>query len=179
MSQQAANLTNVDAVRILREALAAFRHAVGDGLVALDLEGRRPIEWIDSDRTRYWPAQVQKASNDLAEARLALQRCELTIDGEDARYCYDERKIFEKAKRRLELCEEKVRAVKRWRMRIHKEVEEFQVQLARLQGYLDNDLVAAMASLGRMAAALEKYVHTAAPAGAGPGAGAAPEGNQR
>ena len=164
MPQGPANLTDVDAVRMLREALAAFRHAVGDALVALELEGRRPIEWIDSDRPRYWPAQVQKASNDLAEARLALQQCELTIDGEETRYCYDERTAFEKAKRRMELCEEKVRAVKRWRVRVHKEVEEFQVQLAKMQSYLDHDLENALSALVRMAAALEKYVHTTAPA---------------
>ena len=164
MAHGSANLTNIAAVRALREALSAFRHGVGDALVALDLEGRRPIEWIENDRTRYWPAQVQKASNELAEARLALQKCELTIDGEDARYCYDERKALEKAKRRLELCEEKVRAVKRWRMRIHKEVQEFQVQLAKMQGYLDNDLESAMAGLSRMAAALDQYADTSAPA---------------
>ena len=170
MPQGPANLTNVDAMRVLREALGAFRHDVGDALTALDLEGRRPIEWIDNDRPRYWPAQLQKASNDLAEARLALQQCELTIDGEETRYCYDERKAVEKAKRRLELCEEKVRDVKRWRVRIHKEVEEFQVQLAKMQGYLDNELEGALAGLSRMAAALEKYVHSSAPP-AGPQAG--------
>jgi hypothetical protein len=167
MAQQPANLTSIDAVRILREGLAQFRHAVGDAIVALDLEGRRPIDWIENDRTRYWPAQLQKASNELAEARLALQKCELTIDGE-TRFCYDERKVLEKAKHRLRLCEEKVQAVKRWRMRIHKEVEEFQVQLAKLQGYLDNDLVSAMAGLSRMASALDRYVHTPAPAASTP-----------
>ena len=173
MPQQSANLTNVAVVRMLREALAQFRTAVGDALVALDLEGRRPIDWIENDRTRYWPAQVQKASNELAEARLSLQKCELTIDG-DTRYCYDERKTLEKAKHRLRLCEEKVQAVKRWRMRIHKEVDEFQVQLAKLQGYLDHDLAGAMAGLARMAAALDKYVQTAAPAASTPGEAATP-----
>jgi hypothetical protein len=164
MPQQSANLTNVDAVRRLREGLSQFRDAAAGAVVAFDLEGRRPLDWIENDRTRYWPAQVQKASNELAEARLTLQKCELTIDGE-TRFCYDERKALEKAKHRLRLCEEKVQAVKRWRMRIHKEVEEFQVQLAKLQGYLDSDVVGAMAGLSRMASALDKYVQMAQPAG--------------
>ncbi len=168
MHQGSANLTNVAAVRTLHEALAAFRHGVGDALTALDLEGRRPLDWIENDRTRYWPGQVQKASNELSEARLALQKCELTIDGDDTRFCYLERKLLEKAKRRLRLCEEKVQAVKRWRMKIRKEVQEFQVQIAKLKGYLDTDLVNAMASLSRMTAALDKYAQSAQPAGSKP-----------
>lgn len=164
MARAHANLTSIEALRTLRGALAEFSSEVSAALVALDLEGRRPVEWIDSDRPRYWPAQVQKASNELSEARLALQRCELTIDGDETRYCYDERKALEKAKRRLRLCEEKVQAVKRWRMRIHKEVQEFQVQIAKLKGYVEHDLVQAMAALGRMAEALDKYTQQPVPA---------------
>lgn len=157
MTQSSANVTSIEAVGRLKGALAQFGSEVNDALVALELEVRRPVDWIESDRSRYWPDQVQKASNEVSEARLALQKGELTIDGSDARYCYEERKALEKAKRRLQLAEEKVQAVKRWKVRIRKEVEEFQVQVARLRSYLDSDLVRAMAALGRMSAALDRY----------------------
>ena len=170
MAQQAANIASIEALRALRAALAEFGGEVSAALVSLELQGRRPVDWIENDRTRYWPGQVQKASNELSEARLALQRCELTIDGDESRYCYDERKALDKAKHRLRLCEEKVQAVKRWRMKIRKEVEEFQVQIAKLKGYVEHDLTLAAAALARMSEALDKYTQRPQPASGEPAA---------
>ena len=103
MPAQTANVTSLDALRNLRAALVRFAADVEAALVALELEARRPVEWVEGDRSRYWPQQARKASELVSEARLALERCELRISGEDARYCYDERKALEKAKRRLRL----------------------------------------------------------------------------
>lgn len=155
---QAANVTSIEVVRDLKAALLKFAEQVRAALVALDLESRRPVEWIDHDRARYWPAEVRKASDSLSEARIALERCELSTSGDERRYCYDERKAVERFKRRLHLAEEKVQAVRRWSVKIRKEVEDFKVQLAKLSHYLDADFVQAVAAAERMAGALEKYV---------------------
>lgn len=153
-----ANITSLDALRSLRAALVRFRAEVESALVTLELEARRPIDWIESDRSRYWPQQARKAADLLSEARLALERCELRISGDAERWCYDERKAVDKAKRRLRLAEEKTQAVRRWRGQMHKETEEFQVQIARLRHYLESDLTRAIATLDRMTAALDRYV---------------------
>ena len=160
-----ANVANIEAVRAVRQALRQFAEDVTNALVTLDLEARRPIEWIEHDRTQYWPRELRKASDWVSEARLALQRCELTIDADHRKTCYDERKQLEKAKRRLHLSEDKVRAVKRWRLEVRKEVEEFQVQVAKLQRYLETDLERALAALDRMAQSLDRYVQMQAPLG--------------
>src|SRR6185369_14912999 len=107
MTAQAANVTSLDALKHFRAALIRFAAEVESALVTLELEARRPIDWIESDRKRYWPQETRKAAELLSEARQALERCELRISGEDARWCYDERKAVEKAKRRLQLAEEK------------------------------------------------------------------------
>lgn len=155
---QSANITSIEALRNLKAALIAFDQEVQAALVALEMEARRPVEWIEHDRKQYWPRQVQKASDAVNEARLSLQRCELTISGEDNRSCYDERKALQKAKKRLETCEEKVRAVRRWGPVIRKEVEEFEVQTAKLKQFLESQFVQAPVALGRMADALDRYV---------------------
>ena len=72
-------------------------------------------------------------------------------------------KALEKAKRRLEAAEEKVQAVRRWRVELHKAVEELQVQLARAKHYLESDLTKALAALDRIAAALNRYAQQSAP----------------
>jgi len=156
----AANITSLDALRNFRAALVRFAAEVEAALVALELEARHPLEWIEADRARYWPQQARKASDLVSEARLALQRCQARITSEDERYCYDERKALEKAKRRLRLSEDKTQATRRWLAQMHKESEEFHAQTAKLKNYLESDLVKAVAELGRMIAALERYVES-------------------
>jgi len=158
MAASAAKITSLDALVRLRNALIQFGADVEVALVTLELEGRRGVDWIENDRSRYWPREVQRASDALSEARRTLERCEQTISGEDTKFCYDERKAVEKANRRLRLCEEKVQAVRRWRVQMRKEFEEFQVQIAKCRGYLETDLPKAVASLERMSTALDRYI---------------------
>jgi hypothetical protein len=71
---------------------------------------------------------------------------------------------LEKAKRRLRLTEDKVRAVRRWRVVVHREADDFHGRLAKLASCLDMDLPRALAALERMAVALDRYTERAAPA---------------
>ena len=158
-----ANVTSIDAPRQFRAALVRFMAEVEAALVTLELEAHRPIEWIEGDRPRYWRQEARKASEAVGEARVALERCQVRISNEDTKCCYDERKALEKAKCRLEAAEEKVQAVRRWRVELHKAVEELQVQLARAKHYLESDLTKALAALDRIAAALDRYAQQSAP----------------
>src|SRR5438093_6984775 len=158
-----ANVNSIDAPRQFRAALVRFVADVEAALVTLDLEAHRPIEWIEGDRPRYWRQEFRKASEAVSEARVALERCQVRISNEDTKYCYDDRKALEKAKRRLQAAEEKVQAVRRWRVEIHKVAEELQVQLAWAKQYLETDMAKALAALDRIAAALDRYAEQTAP----------------
>ena len=168
MASQSANVTSIDSPRQFRAALVRFIDEVEAALVTLEMETHRPMEWIEADRPRYWRQEGRKASEAVAEARVALERCQVRIGGEDARYCYDERKALEKAKRRLVTSEEKVQSLRRWRTELQKAVEELQVQLARAKHYLESDLAKAVAALDRISAALGRYAEQSAPSGGGP-----------
>jgi len=166
----AANLTSTEALAGLAAALVQFQSHVQDGIVQLRLAARRAMDWIEHDRSQYWPREVRKAADAVSEARLALAQAQSTIDPNDQRYCYDERKRLEKAKRRLELAEAKVQAVRRWKVELRKEVEEFEVQAAKLEHFLEMDLPQALAALARMSEALARYTQVAGasePAAAG------------
>jgi hypothetical protein len=89
-----------------------------------------------------------------------LERKELTINPEDRPSCYEEKKLVEKAKRRLLYAEEKIDTVKKWVQIARQESETFETQLARLANFLDNDLARAAASLERMHGALDKYTQS-------------------
>jgi hypothetical protein len=152
-----ANVSSIEALRGLRAALVKFGEEMEAALVALDLEGRRPVDWVEMDRARYWPQQWRKASEALAEARQTLERCEVRVSSEDPKYCYDERKAVEKAKRRLQLSEEKTQATKRWKVEMRKQHEAFEVQIAKARQYLETDLARAVAALDRKLEALGRY----------------------
>jgi 16S rRNA G1207 methylase RsmC len=157
---KSAHITSTEAVSALRTALLQFVAEAQHALTALQLEARRPVEWLDHDRTLYWPREMRKASDRVAEARLELQRCEMTISGDDRRACVQEKKQLQKAKARLELTEERIRTVRRWKFEMKKAVEDFETQLARVQRYLENDIPIAAAELQRMILALEAYIQT-------------------
>ena len=99
----------------------------------------------------------------MSEARIALERCELAIDPDDRRGCYDEKKALQKAKQRQRLCEEKVQVVRKWLMKVKHEADEFSMQTAKMTHSLDADLPRAVASLARMAMSLEKYATRSGP----------------
>jgi hypothetical protein len=153
-----ANVTSIEALRSVKAALVKFCADVDSALVAMELEARRPLEWIDGDRARYWPQQARRASDMVNEARQALERCQIRISSEDHPSCYDEKKALEKAKRRLQLAEERVRSVRRWSSEMQKATEDFAMQAARLRNFLETDLTKAIAAAERMSAALDKYV---------------------
>ena len=154
---QSANVTSIDAVRAFRAALVKFEENARDAVTCLQLEIRRAVTWIEVDRRRYWPEQVKQASEELAEARNALERCQLKYGSEAAPSCYEQKKDYERAKRRLRYCEDQVRKVKQWTQIIRQELTQFNGQMAQMTTCIDTDLPRAIAAIGNMLNALERY----------------------
>ncbi|MCH5374350.1 MAG: hypothetical protein JJ992_10250, partial [Planctomycetes bacterium] len=127
-----AHITSTEAVREFRVALQEYEADVRDAIDQLLLELRRSLDWVEHDRSRYWPAQAQRASDTVAQARQDLERCEMAIRAEDRRSCYEQRMALQKAKQRLRLCEQKVRAVRRWRVAVQHESDSLQGRLLKL-----------------------------------------------
>ena len=157
MGKSSAHVNSIDAIRRFRVALLEYDHNVRDALSILLLESRRVLDWVENDRSSYWPRAVREANNRLAEAKNQLEQCQLAARAEDRRSCIEEKKNVQKAKRRMEYCENKAQAVKRWRTMIRQEAEEFQGGLARLNSHLEIDIPRAVALLERFCIALDKY----------------------
>jgi hypothetical protein len=87
----------------------------------------------------------------------------MALRAEDKRSCYEAKLALEAAKRRMRLCETKSRAVRKWIVTVHREADQFEGRLARLNDYLDTDIPRALATLERMAAALDRYTEMRRP----------------
>ncbi|MFT5527348.1 MAG: exonuclease VII large subunit [Pirellulaceae bacterium] len=157
---KSAKVSSIEALPQFKTALTRYEEGMRDGLTMLMLEVRRGLNWLENDRAPYWRREYRKASDRLTEARQVLERKELTINADDRPSCYEEKKQLEKAKRRLQYCEEKMDAVKKWVQITRQESEKFETQIARLTNFLDNDLSRATASLERMVGALDKYTQS-------------------
>lgn len=162
MSRQA-DVSSIDSVRRFRAALQEYGETVDDVVAALQVELQRAINWLEQDRMNYWPAEVRKANDKLVEALNRLEMKQLTIDRSDSPSCYDEKKAVERAKLRLRFAEDKVSRTRHWMRIVKHETEEFRGMLAKV-GYLsESEIPRAVAALGRMTEALEKYARQNAP----------------
>ena len=156
MGQQA-RVTSVEAIQLFRGSLIQFGDETRDAVEMLILEVRRAIDWLEHDRSHYWPEQARKASDAVVTARNDLERCELAVRAEDRKSCMVEKKALQRAKERLKLCERKVELVKHWKRTLHHEVREFQGQMFKMTDFLDTDLPRALTALQRITAALDRY----------------------
>jgi hypothetical protein len=90
------------------------------------------------------------AHNNLQLAKAAAMR-------DEHKSCIDEKKAVDRARQRQELCDEKIRLVKHWRIKLRHQTQEFHGKLARLRHQTEVDLPRALAVLDRILRALDKY----------------------
>ncbi len=108
-----ANVTQVAALADFRAALAEFNSEVRRALTDIQLEVRRAMEWIHVDRPAYWRLEARRSGEALAHAKdeLAHSRTYKKV-GDYIPACIEEKKAVDKAKRRLQLAEEKIEIVR-------------------------------------------------------------------
>jgi len=158
-----ANLTSVDAVRLLNAALRSFEEDAGGALADLQLQINRVLQWIHYDRHEYWAERVRRGYQEVAEAKQNLERRLIYRATEERPSCREEKAALDKAKRRLEMAQEKVQAVRHWAHSIEHEIREFRGSINQLSGWFETDLPRACALLQRMNVALDAYVNLASP----------------
>ena len=95
----AANVKSIAAIRRFRADLQTYEDSLRQTLDMLAAELKRAVDYFESDRAAYWPAQVRRASDRVAEARINLERCQVTTHPGEGPTCYEEKKALERAKK--------------------------------------------------------------------------------
>jgi hypothetical protein len=161
---QLAHVLSIPAIRDFQTALRKFQQELALSCDMLGAEIQRAIAWIEYDRPAYWSAQTRKAFDGVAETRTRLNTCLMRTVAGRRPSCIEEKQACEQAKRRLQHCQEQVRRVQQWAVKIHRESDEFRGRMARVRRLLDADLPQMDALLERTLTALESYAGMAAPA---------------
>jgi hypothetical protein len=161
-----ARVTSIEVLDTLAVALQRFRSDAKGAMDDLQMQLQRAREWIRYDRKEYWAHELKRSEAAESEARVQLQqaRSAKRIDDREPA-CIDEKRALERAKRRHETARQKVEAVRRWTREVERAVDDAQSASIRFRGWVDADLVQAVAALGRMGASLETYTSLEVPAG--------------
>ena len=159
-----AHVLSIPAVRDFQAVLRKFRQELALSCEMLTTEIQRAIAWVEYDRPTYWTVQTRKAFDSVADTRTKLNTCLLRTVAGRRPSCIEERQAYEQARRRLQHCQEQVRRVQQWALKIHRESDEFRGRMARVRRLLDSDLPQMDALLERTLTALEGYAEIAAPA---------------
>jgi chromosome segregation ATPase len=159
--RQAARVLSTDALRDLRSALARFSARARDGLRSALLETRHTLDWLDKQLDA-WRREAEKRHENVLRCR-----SELTVARsapENLRSAATEREIdLRKAMARLKEAEEKVEAVRRWKHMLPQIVNEHELPMRRLSGFLDGDIQYALGLLDNKIDSLQAYMALAAP----------------
>lgn len=158
-----AHVRDIDAIREFRAALVRFSEELAGTLDALRIELQRIAAWIEQDRPFYWTGQVRRAFDKVAETRTALTTCQMrTVAGRHPS-CIEEKVACEKAKHRLQHCQQQVERVKRWEHKLAHDSDEFRGRLAGLQRLLEGDIPRMLALLEKISTILESYADVSPP----------------
>jgi len=152
-----ANVRDIDAIRDFRVKLLRFAEEIDAAMQTLHMEIQRTFEWADQDRPHYWANQGRRAYDQVAAARTAYETCRMRTVAGHRSACIEEKVAYDKAKRRLEHCQQQVDHVRKWSMKIHHDADEFRGRLASLGRLLENELPQALAQLDKSATLLEQY----------------------
>ncbi|NLS96077.1 MAG: hypothetical protein GXX96_28395 [Planctomycetaceae bacterium] len=153
-----AKVTSIDVIEHFAAAMTCFGEDAKTSIEGIDMEVRRALNWIQREQKDYWTQRIRRGWDEVNIARKELERKLMFYPGDDRPSAHDERLALEAAKRRLQLAQEKVEAVKRWSHRVQREVNEYIGAIQPLKAWLEFELPKALTDLGRMARALEDYV---------------------
>ena len=154
-----AQVKSIDSLQSMTAALECFHADAASALDELDMEIRRATQFIAEDCRQYWKHEVRRSTERVVEAKLALEHAQMFRGGDERQAsCIEEKKVLEREKRRLQLAEAKVEAVRHWTITIERALNEYRAVRSQFANWLESDFPKAAAVMHRMIAALETYV---------------------
>ena len=152
-------VADVETIERFRAQLIQAAETFGLALEEAEGDIERTMAWLESDRPDAWRKQIRKAQDKVVECKSALfRKQEIKATPEARPSVVDERKALERAQRRLEFCEEKLRNTKRWSTELPRQAVVFKGALSGMHVMLDRDVPRINAMLKRMTEHLEEYL---------------------
>jgi len=155
---ESANITSVEAIDHFQVVLRTQRDRAAEALDTYKRELHRVVQWFENEVPLAWKQELRRRYDEMSQARAEFETCKMRTVAGQRSSCIDEKKRYDRAKRRLQDGERKIEDVKTWRRKYAEESEECRGRLGKFQGVLDHDLEKSLALLERTVRTLETYL---------------------
>jgi hypothetical protein len=160
---KSASVLSIDTLRDFKAQMVTFAEDARNSLSGVDMELRRMRDWLERDQLGYWVSQIKKRQEELMQARSDLHRRKLSQSGSDTVSDADQKEALREATRRLHVAEEKVAAIKKLIPFLHHAIDEYHSHSQPLGDHLAGGFEKSLATLEKMANALDAYTALKAP----------------
>ena len=152
-------VADVQTIERFRASLLVASETFGLALEEAEGEIERTLAWVESDQPEFWRKRIRKAQDEVVMCKSALFRKQEIKATADARpSVVDEKKALDRAMKRLEYAETKLRNTKRWSTELPRQSVIFKGALSGMHTVLDRDVPRVNAMLKRMTEHLEAYL---------------------
>ena len=142
-----ARVHSIDVLEKFRPALVKFVDECSAAIVSAEADAGRAVMRIRGERLPYWKKQIRVRQDEFTRAKSELAMKQVMKDGDDARADADQRKLVEKARRRVTEAEDKYAKCRSWARRLEKEQSTFSAQVGALKRVLETEMPRAIAEL--------------------------------
>jgi hypothetical protein len=159
----ASSVRSIAALRELRLATLELAQRLGELGFDLRSESERAMSWIREDAPRYWRTELRLAQRRLSEAEDALAAMQSRARPAERPASSELRQRVAVARRRVDLCEARLRACKTAAIELDRYRERLVVAGMGLQHQAESQLPQAARRLGGWIEALDRYAETPPP----------------
>jgi hypothetical protein len=151
-----ARVHDVEAIAAVRAAVIAFAEQAHLCLMEVDADAQRLMLDLRTRGVPRWQQIVRRRRDELQAAKTELARRQVTFSN-DAPTCIEQRKAVERASRRIEQAEQRLRRVVRWRDELEQAFINYKASVAPMSEVAGHALPMAVARLDAMLDALDAY----------------------
>jgi hypothetical protein len=152
-------VADVQTIERFRASLLVASETFGLALEEAEGEIERTLAWVESEQPDFWRKRIRKVQDEVVMCKSALFRKQEIKATADARpSVVDEKKALDRAMKRLEYAETKLRNTKRWSTELPRQSVIFKGALSGMHTVLDRDVPRVNAMLKRMTEHLEAYL---------------------
>ena len=152
-------VADVDTIERFRAALVQAAETFGLALEEAEGDVERTIAWLETERPDTWRKRIRKAQDEAVACKGELYRKqEIKATPEARPSVVDEKKALDRAIRKLEHAEQKLRNTKKWSTELPRQMVVFKGALSGMHTLLDRDVPRMNAMMKRMTEHLDAYL---------------------
>lgn len=149
---------SIDSITTFRAALWKFLETAQKVMSDADAELQRTVNWLETEADSHWRSEIRRRQDAVTRAKAALRSKKMFKSDLSQRSVVDEEKALRIAEARLEEAQRTLEAVRRYRIMLQKEVDQYKGQVQRFAGAVTIDIPMAVTKIDALLGHLRDYL---------------------